>query len=80
MTARLYAIGTYVASVEQHVALQRAGAARTRVVDVVHAVSRPVVDGLAASACGMLVSALSDLDWTGVRDAVRCPECRRITG
>ena len=80
MTARLYGTGTCVAFVEHHVALPRAGAARTRAVDVVHAVSGPVVDGLAASACGMLVSALSDLDWTGVRDAVRCPECRRITG
>ena len=80
MTASLYVTGTHVASVERHAPPAREGAPGSRVVDVVHAVSRPVVDGLAASVCGVLVFAMSDLDWSGVRDVVRCPECRRIAG
>ncbi|WP_029429740.1 hypothetical protein [Blastococcus sp. URHD0036] len=51
-----------------------------RVVGRAHAVSRPVVDGLAASECGLLVTALADLAWQRIGEDARCPECRRIAG
>jgi hypothetical protein len=78
MTAGLYVTGTHVASVE-----------RTRLPDggddngvgsTAHAVSRPVVDGLAASVCGMLVTAITAMDWADARAVPRCQECRRIAG
>jgi hypothetical protein len=45
-----------------------------------HAVSRPSVDGLAASVCGMLVTAITAMDWADARAVPRCQECRRIAG
>lgn len=51
-----------------------------RVVGRAHAVSRPVVDGLAAAECGELVTAVADLDWHRVGAGARCPECTRIAG
>ena len=51
-----------------------------RVVGHAHAVSRPVVDGLAAAECGELVTAVADLAWQRVGEGARCPECRRIAG
>ncbi len=48
--------------------------------DVVHAVARPVVDGLDQSVCGVLVSAVAARDWLAVPAAGRCQECARITG
>ena len=46
----------------------------------VHAVSRPVVDGLAASVCGALVVAMADQDWRRATGVDRCEECRRLAG
>jgi hypothetical protein len=51
-----------------------------RVVGRAHAVSRPVVDGLAASECGLLVTAVADLAWHRIGEGARCPECSRIAG
>ncbi|WP_409329442.1 hypothetical protein [Trujillonella humicola] len=45
-----------------------------------HAVSRPVVDGLTASECGLLVEVSADRDWLDVPDAARCAECARVAG
>jgi len=46
----------------------------------VHAVARPVVDGLDSSMCGVLVTATAGADWHDDRDAPRCAECSRIAG
>ena len=46
----------------------------------VHAVARPVVDGLAASVCGALVVARADQDWRRATDVERCGECQRLAG
>lgn len=46
--------------------------------DVVHAVSRPAIDGLDASVCGLLVAATTGRDWMSEPGAVRCPECARV--
>jgi hypothetical protein len=51
-----------------------------RVLGRAHAVSRPVVDGLAAAECGELVTAVVDLAWQRIGEDARCPECRRIAG
>ncbi|MEX5720759.1 hypothetical protein [Geodermatophilus maliterrae] len=76
MTASGYVTGAHVASVERHrLVLDRDGEG---VVSVAHAVSRPVVDGLAASVCGTLVTAIADMDWRGARAVSRCQECQRI--
>ena len=40
----------------------------------------PVVDGLSASVCGLLVTATPAEDWLAVRSAPRCEECARIAG
>ena len=80
MTASLYATGTHVASVAQDPPEEAEGERRNRIIDVAHAVARPVVDGLTASVCGALVTALADVDWTTVRGSTRCWECRRIAG
>jgi hypothetical protein len=78
MTSDLYVTGTHVASVE-----------RTRLPDgedengvgsTAHAASWPVVDGLAASVSGMLVIAITAMDWADARAVPRCQECRRIAG
>jgi hypothetical protein len=47
--------------------------------DVAHAVARPVVDGLEASVCGVLVVAAAGEDWPA-SGAHRCEECARIAG
>lgn len=39
-----------------------------------------VVDGLAASACGVLVTAIADIDRHDVCAVSRCAECQRIAG
>ncbi|MGY1813796.1 hypothetical protein [Blastococcus sp. SYSU D00820] len=48
--------------------------------DLTHAVSRPVVDGLAASVCGVLVTAIADRDWHAPGSEPRCEECARLAG
>ncbi|WP_448642365.1 hypothetical protein [Geodermatophilus sp. URMC 63] len=78
MTATVYATGAHVASVERHRLVGDRD--ETGVVSVAHAVSRPVVDGLAASVCGTLVTAIADMDWVGARAVYRCQECQRIAG
>ena len=77
MTASLYVTGTHVASVE-HDPL-RDGRDLSRVVKMAHAVARPVVDGLAASVCGVLVTAIADREWRDAWAVPRCEECERIT-
>ncbi|MGY1636955.1 hypothetical protein ACI78V_09905 [Geodermatophilus sp. SYSU D00742] len=77
MTANPYVIGTHVASLEHDP--RRDGRDLDRRVDVAHAVARPVVDGLAASICGVLVTAIADMDWRDIRTVPRCGECERIT-
>jgi hypothetical protein len=78
MTASLYVTGTHVASVERHRVPN--GTGPNRVIDTLHAVARPVVDGLDASVCGLLVTASADVDWQTVWGITRCQECARITG
>ena len=48
--------------------------------DVAHAVSKPVVDGLEVSVCGVLVTAIAAQDWPTERPTPSCPECSRIAG
>jgi hypothetical protein len=76
MTSSLYVTGTHVSSVE-HDPL-RDGRDLRRAVALAHAVARPVVDGLAGSVCGALVTAIVDMDWPDVGDVSRCAECQRI--
>jgi hypothetical protein len=78
MTASLYVTGTHVASAA-HDPL-RDGRDLQRTVQLAHAVARPVVDGLADSACGVLVTAIADLDWQMVWAVPRCEECQRLVG
>ena len=78
MTTSLYVTGTHVASVEHDP--HRDGRDLRRAVTLAHAVARPVVDGLAASVCGVLVTAIADMDWHDVGAVARCAECQRITG
>lgn len=47
---------------------------------VTHAVSHPVVDGLTASECGLLVDAVAGHDWRDVAGTQKCPECERVAG
>ncbi len=77
MTASLYMTGTHAASVERGPLGQNRD--EDRPVSVAHAVARPVVDGLDASVCGVLVTAIADLDWSAL-SGPRCEECRRIAG
>lgn len=76
MTGSLYVTGTHVASMERH--LPGDGRDTKRLDGVAHAVARPVVDGLASSACGLLVTAIADMDWQAVRGVPRCDECERV--
>lgn len=46
--------------------------------DLVHAVAKPVVDGLESSVCGLLVTASAARDWSADPGAARCEECARI--
>ncbi|SOE01285.1 hypothetical protein [Blastococcus haudaquaticus] len=72
MTASLFVIGTDA---------PRSGAGHHVVFPgMAHAVARPVVDGLDASVCGVLVTAAAGADWSDDRDAPRCAECSRIAG
>lgn len=75
MTASLFVSGTSVAR-----AGHGAGEDRGPGADVAHAVSKPVVDGLEASVCGLLVTAVAAQDWSAARAGQRCPECSRIAG
>ena len=77
MTTSLYVTGTHVASVE-HDPLRDGRDHLRRAVTVAHAVARPVVDGLDASVCGALVTAIADMDWHDVGTVSRCAECQRI--
>ena len=76
MTASLFVTSTPVAWVG-HGAGDDDG---PRDADVAHAVSKPVVDGLDVSVCGLLVTAVAAQDWLAARTAPRCPECSRIAG
>ncbi|WP_138733388.1 hypothetical protein [Modestobacter excelsi] len=78
MAASLYVTGTHVASVERDPL--HAGRNVNRVVNLAHAVAKPVVDGLEESVCGVLVTALAHLDWQMVWGVPRCLECQRIAG
>jgi hypothetical protein len=78
MAADLYVVGTPAAVPGR--AGTRAEDAADRVLGRAHAVSRPVVDGLAAAECGALVTAVADLAWQRIGESARCPECRRIAG
>ena len=71
MTASLFVSGTRVVRVGQRAESDA---------DVAHAVSKPVVDGLEASVCGLLVTAVAAQDWSAARAVQRCPECSRIAG
>jgi hypothetical protein len=78
MTASLFVTGTRVAWVGRDVSRDDDG--EVPVVDAVHAVARPVVDGLELSACGVLVTAAAADDWRSARSVPRCAECSRIAG
>ncbi|WP_104524954.1 hypothetical protein [Blastococcus atacamensis] len=56
------------------------GYAVGRAGDAVHAVARPVVDGLEGSVCGVLVTVSAAVDWPTAAAAPRCEECARIAG
>lgn len=75
MTASLYATTAPVYAVARP-----AGHAPSDRPATAHAVSRPVVDGLTASECGLLVDASADHEWRDVSGAEKCPECRRVAG
>ncbi|WP_347059525.1 hypothetical protein ABC795_03565 [Blastococcus sp. HT6-30] len=78
MTASLFVIGIRVGWMGRDV---RADDARPgRAEDVVHAVAKPVVDGLEASLCGQLVRATAAQDWPSHPEIARCEECARLAG
>ena len=74
MTASLFVSGTRATALGRNV-LQDPGPP-----PLIHAVAKPVVDGLEASVCGQLVTATAAEDWPSVRKAPRCEECARIAG
>ncbi|MGY1825597.1 MULTISPECIES: hypothetical protein [unclassified Blastococcus] len=76
MTASLFVIGIRVGWIGRDVDAAGRGGAD----DVVHAVAKPVVDGLEASLCGQLVRATAAQDWPAQHDAARCEECARLAG
>lgn len=76
MTASLYATTSPVYAVAR--AAGSAGPAA--LAGVTHAVSHPVVDGLTASECGLLVDAAAGHDWRDVAGAQKCAECARVAG
>ncbi len=78
MTARVYVTGAHVASVEVDPAA--AGRGENIVARVAHAVAKPVVDGLESAVCGVLVTAIADVEWDAVTGLQRCDECQRIAG
>lgn len=74
MTAGLYVTGTHVTSVEKDPPRGTLNRGITRQ----HAVARPAVAGLAASECGLLVTAIADVAWNDLRTVLRCEDCQRI--
>ena len=78
MTASLFVTGTPTAVAGRR--LRGDGDPAWPPVGVAHAVARPVVDGLSASVCGLLVTATTAEDWLAVRSIPRCDECSRIAG
>ena len=76
MTASLFVTGTPVVWVGRGAGEDRG----PRAAEVAHAVSKPVVDGLEVSVCGLLVTAIAAQDWLAGRTTPRCPECSRIAG
>lgn len=78
MTASLFVTGLSVGPFGRDIRPEDCGSAR--VGDVAHAVAKPVVDGLDASVCGLLVRATAAEDWPSTPEAVRCEECVRIAG
>jgi hypothetical protein len=78
MTASVYVTGTHVASLDRDPV--REGGNLNQAANLAHAVSKPVVDGLASSVCGVLVTATADMQWRDVWRVPRCEECQRIAG
>ena len=78
MTANLYVTGIHAVPTVRPSPDDRWCAERPA--GVVHAVARPVVDGLTSSACGVLVTATPDSDWHALTGALRCGECSRVAG
>jgi hypothetical protein len=78
MTASLFVSGTCVGWTGR--SLRRGDDGADPRGEVAHAVARPVVDGLASSVCGLLVTAVADLDWATVGSTARCEECARVVG
>ena len=78
MTSSVYVTGTHVASVADDPL--RDGRDLNRAISLAHAVALPVVDGLAVSVCGVLVTAIADQDWHATWSVPRCEECQRIAG
>jgi hypothetical protein len=78
MTGSLFATGSAVGSIEGERLGSRHAIGRAK--DVAHAVARPVVDGLEASVCGVLVVAHSAADWPASGGGPQCQECARIAG
>ncbi len=75
MTASLFVSGTRATALGRDVWRDAGPPA-----PLVHAVAKPVVDGLESSVCGQLVTATAAEDWPSVPDAPRCEECARIAG
>ncbi|SFF38251.1 hypothetical protein [Blastococcus tunisiensis] len=78
MTASLFVTALSVGPLGLGIRPEECGTAR--VGDVTHAVAKPVVDGLEASVCGVLVRATAAEDWSSTADVDRCEECARIAG
>ncbi|WP_324276193.1 hypothetical protein [Blastococcus brunescens] len=78
MTASLFVTALSVGPFGRDIRPEDCGSAR--VGNVVHAVAKPVVDGLEASVCGLLVRAAAAEDWPATPDVDRCEECARIAG
>jgi hypothetical protein len=79
MTAGQFVRGTRAVRVGRPLGQETRGPA-AHVVDAIHAVAKPVVDGLDSSVCGLLVTATAAEDWAGVQNVRRCEECSRIAG
>jgi hypothetical protein len=78
VTTSVYVTGTHVASVAEDPL--RDGRDLNRVIKLAHAVALPVIDGLTASVCGNLVTAIADQEWLSSWSVPRCEECRRVAG
>jgi hypothetical protein len=73
MTASLFVTGTHVMWTGRDLR-----DAETVGRELVHAVAKPVVDGLESSVCGLLVTATAGRDWSADPGTARCAECARI--